>query len=263
MTGVFLLQRRSKAINLAQQTEKKKERDKTKREPSKCIKSSRKKKRVRRGKLFHRILYINKLKMENTRIVKGKVEEFVTGLPMHLLCRRGRIVLENTEPFFIISVDGPASALLYKSSSALSGRRLKSIDTELNGEQKLVAAAGLARSSGRRVFLTMARSCKKEDLIFTFQSCLSSVGDKRMEILLFPMDDRNKMSIPYPKVDREQEESSSKYESQVNRASGRDSPDKDLGISDEEMMDSHSGDEAAFDYAEQFSAGLTMPCKTI
>ena len=56
------------------------------------------------------------------------VSRTIQQFPIEVLARRGRLTVEANEPFFIVSIDGPGTALLGKSSSAVIGRMVKSVN---------------------------------------------------------------------------------------------------------------------------------------
>jgi len=180
---------------------------------------------------------------------RQSVEEVVASMPLGLLAQKGRVLLEPVEPFFITSVDGPATALLGKSSSRITGRMLRSIDSCVGGNKSLCAAARTALHENKRVFLTLPRPVGNGILILAFQSKPTTTGVDRIELLIFPTQEGLDLEIKDPLVESMRVPSAhTALEVKISSNSGRDSPDKDLEISDEEMQDSQSGDDELFDY---------------
>uniref|UniRef100_A0A7S0EGF9 Uncharacterized protein n=1 Tax=Hanusia phi TaxID=3032 RepID=A0A7S0EGF9_9CRYP len=185
---------------------------------------------------------------ESKHARRQSVEEVVESMPLNMLAQKGRVLMEPIEPFFITSVDGPATALLGKSSSRITGRMLRSIDGCAGGNKSLCAAARKALNEQKRVFLTFPRPVGEGMLILAFQPKPTTTGSDRLELLIFPTQPGFDMVIKEPLVECMKLPSEhSALEVKISSNSGRDSPDKDLEISDEEMQDSQSGDEL-FDY---------------
>eukprot|EP00960_Hanusia_phi_P043372 756016-Hanusia_phi.AAC.3 len=171
------------------------------------------------------------LKGENT----SRRTNIMKFLPSHLVERKGRLVVESVEPFFIISIDGLASALLNRTSSGITGRMLRTIEWDGDGRKLLHDAAVMAQRTAGKVLLTLPLPGKKESLIIVVQKILE--GDQsRLEVLMFPTECELPSSGPVQE-----------------RASRIESPDTELCISDEEMIDSQSCDEEDFGYETELS----------
>ncbi|EKX34955.1 hypothetical protein GUITHDRAFT_155631 [Guillardia theta CCMP2712] len=164
-------------------------------------------------------------------------------LPSHLVEKRGRLVIESAEPFFIISIDGLASALLNRTSSGITGRMLRTIEWEGDGRKILHEAAIMAQRTADKVLLTLPRPGKQESLIVVLQK-ITEGDQNRLEVLMFPTD------CELPSFGPVQE-----------RASKIESPDTELCISDEEMIDSQSCDEEDFGYETELTQEAAQSCK--
>lgn len=175
------------------------------------------------------------------------VEQYIEKIASDHAVRKGRIVVEPRDPFFVTSIDGPGTALLSRSSSRITGRMLRTLDWP-NAGAKLYDAAKIVEKSCTPIFLCLPRPVGSEDIIVCVRKCLNCPYSC-IEIILYPTDQCNILSLARAR----QQYDKIKEMSQVN--SGRNSPEKDLEISDSEMR-------VSFDYSPaMMSYDLAMvPC---
>mmetsp|Transcript_13871 Transcript_13871/g.47949 ORF Transcript_13871/g.47949 Transcript_13871/m.47949 type:complete len:302 (+) Transcript_13871:334-1239(+) len=187
------------------------------------------------------------------------VSRTIQQFPIEVLAKRGRLTVEANEPFFIVSIDGPGTALLGKSSSAVVGRMVKSVNWDSDRSNQMYEAAKLTRRNpSSKTFLTLPRQ-GKPTLMVAFQPSPHLVGDGRLEILLFPMPADCDLDLAEPVVEIDRDPSpASRGE---HRTDERDSPDLCLWISDEEVCELE-GDEREFDYVAEISVDCEGYCSS-
>eukprot|EP00960_Hanusia_phi_P039635 753965-Hanusia_phi.AAC.1 len=179
------------------------------------------------------------------------IGRIIQQFPMDVLAKRGRLTVEANEPFFIVSVDGPATALLGKSSSAVIGRMIKSVNWESDRSNQMYEAAKLTKKNPlSKSFVTLPRN-GKATLMIAFQQNPHLIGDRRLEILLFPMPSDCEVDLVEPVVEIDRDPSPASRG--AHKKDERDSPDLCLCISDEEICELE-GDEREFDYVAEISA---------
>uniref|UniRef100_A0A7S0E0G9 Uncharacterized protein n=1 Tax=Hanusia phi TaxID=3032 RepID=A0A7S0E0G9_9CRYP len=171
---------------------------------------------------------------EHQTMLELGVEQYIDEIANENAVRKGRIVIEPRDPYFITSIDGPGTAMLSRSSSRITGRMLRTMDWP-NAGAKLHDAAKVVEKTSTRIFLCLPRPVGSEDIIVCVQRC-QNCPYSCIEIILYPTDRCNILSLAKARQQYE------KIREMSQMADGRNSPEKDLEISETEMRGS-------FDYS--------------
>eukprot|EP00960_Hanusia_phi_P039130 753776-Hanusia_phi.AAC.6 len=184
--------------------------------------------------------------------IQERLKEVVEQLPCSFVQKKGRLVVESNEPFFVISSDGPAAALLNKSSSAITGRMLRSIDWGCDKKLKLCRAMLHAARSGNQIFLTMRVPKKTQILILALKKFTCITGNERIEVLIYPT------NLEYSEPQRQAEvtliQKVELFRLQSIASNMDSAEDKDLEVSEDEMASLRGNLESIFNLSQEMTS---------
>ncbi|EKX46475.1 hypothetical protein GUITHDRAFT_162958 [Guillardia theta CCMP2712] len=193
---------------------------------------------------------VDDFELEDT--IQERLREVVSQLPVSFVQKKGRLVVEPKEPYFVISSDGPAAALLNKSSSAITGRMLRSIDWGCDKKLKLCRAMLHAARTGRSTLVTMRVPKKAQILILALEKFICTTGNERIEVLIYPTNLEYSEPQRLPEVSLVQ---SAEFFRLQSISSNMDSAaDKDLEVSEDEMASLRGNLESIFNLSQEMTS---------
>lgn len=162
----------------------------------------------------------------------GTMRHYFEAMDHSVLAARGRIVFEQNAPYFIISCDGGSARILGTSSSHLAGRRLRAIAQNGSDIAKIERASHASSNPHTRSYFSIVTATGLVPVIV--QRCREScTGRLQLEALLFPASECLSELVQ----DLHIEDLSILPMHKTDDFSGRDSPDKEIGLDADQDAD--------------------------